>query len=115
MGRILHVKIFYLVESDVQLHTVALKLLRHYQLLNSYFNYATPTYGCAKYEWLKTFLELPNGIPSHDTFARVFAQINLESSLVFVRLGNKVRSPYFFLPFIQYTSSSLCPLVYLNL
>ncbi len=33
-------------------------------------------YGCAKYEWLKTFLELPNGIPSHDTFARVFAQIN---------------------------------------
>ncbi|MBD2518136.1 ISAs1 family transposase [Nostoc sp. FACHB-973] len=34
------------------------------------------TYGCAKYEWLTTFLELPNGIPSHDTFARVFAQIN---------------------------------------
>lgn len=34
------------------------------------------TYGCAKYEWLQTFLELPNGIPSHDTFARVFAQIN---------------------------------------
>ncbi|MHC5770860.1 MAG: ISAs1 family transposase [Nostoc sp.] len=33
-------------------------------------------YGCAKYEWLKTFLELPNGIPSHDTFARIFAQIN---------------------------------------
>lgn len=37
---------------------------------------AVETYGCAKYEWLKTFLELPNGIPSHDTFARVFAQIN---------------------------------------
>ena len=37
---------------------------------------AIETYGCAKYEWLKTFLELPNGIPSHDTFARVFAQIN---------------------------------------
>jgi hypothetical protein len=34
---------------------------------------AIETYGCAKYEWLKTFLELPNGIPSHDTFARVFA------------------------------------------
>jgi predicted transposase YbfD/YdcC len=29
-------------------------------------------YGVAKYEWLKTFLELPNGIPSHDTFRRVF-------------------------------------------
>ena len=24
-------------------------------------------------EWLQTFLELPNGIPSHDTFRRVFA------------------------------------------
>ncbi|MEH1780552.1 MAG: ISAs1 family transposase [Nostoc sp.] len=37
---------------------------------------AIETYECAKYEWLKTFLDLPNGIPSHDTFARVFAQIN---------------------------------------
>ncbi len=37
---------------------------------------AIETYGCAKYEWLKTFLELPNGIPSHDTFARVFTHIN---------------------------------------
>lgn len=25
--------------------------------------------------WLKTFLSLPNGIPSHDTFGRVFARI----------------------------------------
>jgi predicted transposase YbfD/YdcC len=32
-------------------------------------------YGNAKYEWLKSFLELPNGIPSHDTFSRVFARI----------------------------------------
>ena len=24
---------------------------------------AIETYGCAKYEWLKTFLELANGIP----------------------------------------------------
>ncbi|MBH8574079.1 ISAs1 family transposase, partial [Nostocaceae cyanobacterium CENA369] len=37
---------------------------------------AIELYGCTKYEWLKTFLELPNGIPSHDTFARVFAQVN---------------------------------------
>jgi predicted transposase YbfD/YdcC len=29
-------------------------------------------YGRAKRAWLKTFLELPNGIPSHDTFRRVF-------------------------------------------
>ena len=30
----------------------------------------------AKQDWLKTFLELPNGIPSHDTFGRVFSLIN---------------------------------------
>ncbi|MEG4508568.1 ISAs1 family transposase [Microcoleus sp. F6_B4] len=33
------------------------------------------TYGKAKFDWLKSFLELPNGIPSHDTFSRVFARI----------------------------------------
>src|SRR5262245_43648919 len=26
--------------------------------------------------WFARFLSLPNGIPSHDTFARVFAQLN---------------------------------------
>lgn len=35
-------------------------------------------YGESKYEWLKSFLELPNGIPSHDTFARVFARLDPE-------------------------------------
>ena len=30
-------------------------------------------YGKSKFDWLKTFLELPNGIPSHDTFGRVFS------------------------------------------
>lgn len=29
-------------------------------------------YGLRKLEWLQTFLELPHGIPSHDTFDRVF-------------------------------------------
>ena len=29
-------------------------------------------YGQAKREWLKTFLQLPHGIPSHDTLSRVF-------------------------------------------
>jgi predicted transposase YbfD/YdcC len=33
-------------------------------------------YGRSKLDWLKTFLELPNGIPSHDTFNRVFALLN---------------------------------------
>lgn len=35
-------------------------------------------YGKAKYAWLKTFLKLPHGIPSHDTFGRVFARIDPE-------------------------------------
>ena len=35
-------------------------------------------FGNAKLIWLKTFLELPNGIPSHDTFGRVFARLNAE-------------------------------------
>ncbi len=33
-------------------------------------------FGKEKEEWLKTFLELPNGIPSHDTFGRVFARLD---------------------------------------
>ena len=35
-------------------------------------------YGIARKKWLGEFLSLPNGIPSHDTFARVFSQINPE-------------------------------------
>jgi len=35
-------------------------------------------FGNAKLAWLRTFLELPNGIPSHDTFGRVFARLNAE-------------------------------------
>jgi predicted transposase YbfD/YdcC len=33
-------------------------------------------YGHCKHDWLKTFLELPNGIPAHDTIGRVFALLN---------------------------------------
>ena len=33
-------------------------------------------FGRAKFDWFKTFLELPNGIPSHDTLGRVFSLIN---------------------------------------
>jgi hypothetical protein len=33
-------------------------------------------YGRSKQTWLETFLALPNGIPSHDTFRRVFMLID---------------------------------------
>ena len=33
-------------------------------------------FGRSKRKWLKTFLELPHGIPSHDTFGRVFSKID---------------------------------------
>lgn len=36
-------------------------------------------FGQAKQAWLETFLELPHGIPSHDTFGRVFRRINPEA------------------------------------
>jgi predicted transposase YbfD/YdcC len=37
---------------------------------------AVETYGKAKQSWLATFLALPNGIPSHDTFSRVLALLD---------------------------------------
>lgn len=33
-------------------------------------------WGLSNLEWLRTFLTLPNGIPSHDTFGRVFARLD---------------------------------------
>jgi predicted transposase YbfD/YdcC len=35
-------------------------------------------FGKAKRDWFETFLELPHGIPSHDTFGRVFAHLDPE-------------------------------------
>jgi predicted transposase YbfD/YdcC len=37
---------------------------------------AMEAYGNAKREWFATFLALPNDIPSHDTFGRVFAALD---------------------------------------
>jgi hypothetical protein len=36
-------------------------------------------YERAKYKWLKRFLPLPQGIPSHETCARVFARLAPEA------------------------------------
>ena len=35
-------------------------------------------FGVRKEGWLRKMLELPNGIPSHDTFGRVFAMLDAE-------------------------------------
>ena len=32
-------------------------------------------FGKARQEWFSSFLELPNGIPSHNTFSRVFGAL----------------------------------------
>src|ERR1043165_6138478 len=39
---------------------------------------AVATYGETKEVWLRTFLALPHGIPSHDTFGRVFRLLDPE-------------------------------------
>jgi predicted transposase YbfD/YdcC len=39
---------------------------------------AIEAYGKTKQEWLEMFLELPHGIPSHDTFGRVFGMLETE-------------------------------------
>lgn len=36
-------------------------------------------YGATKEEWLRNYLELPGGIPSHDTFNRVFSLLDCEA------------------------------------
>ncbi len=33
-------------------------------------------FGHTKRKWFRQFLELPHGIPAHDTFARIFASTN---------------------------------------
>ena len=39
---------------------------------------AIEKFGKSKFEWLKTILKLPHGIPSHDTIGDLFSRINPE-------------------------------------
>jgi|tagenome__1003787_1003787.scaffolds.fasta_scaffold20693035_1 predicted transposase YbfD/YdcC len=49
-------------------------------------------FGNAKFDWFKTFLTLRSGIPSHDTFNRVFAAIDPKEFLdCFLRWTQSVR------------------------
>ena len=40
---------------------------------------AVAQFGRSKEAWLREFLALPNGIPSHDTFGRVFSLLQPEA------------------------------------
>lgn len=50
--------------------------------------------GRVKERWFRTFLELPNGIASHDTFSRVFARIDPDRfATCFSRWMHALREP----------------------
>jgi predicted transposase YbfD/YdcC len=50
-------------------------------------------FGLAQREWFRTFLELPGGIPSHDTFNRVFSAIDPRAFMdCFIRWTQTLRA-----------------------
>jgi predicted transposase YbfD/YdcC len=56
---------------------------------------STEEFGRAKEAWLRQFLELPHGIPSHDTFGRVFVLLSPRAfGAVLRRCVDSVREVY---------------------
>lgn len=52
------------------------------------------SFAQTKQEWLKTFLDLPHGVPSHDTFNRVFAALDAETfEICFIEWVKTMRLP----------------------
>src|SRR3954470_21779063 len=46
---------------------------------------AVERFGKAKADWFRRFLDLPNGIPSHDTFGRVLSLLDTEEWMASVQ------------------------------
>lgn len=49
--------------------------------------YEIEDYGEANESWLKSVLELPNGIPFHDTYNRLFSRIDRRLCKIVLSIG----------------------------
>ncbi|MBU6955634.1 ISAs1 family transposase [Hahella sp. HN01] len=66
-----------LLIDGVKHHFSSLPDLRRETLRHNFYDVLIITrFGDAKKEWFESFLELPNGIPSHDTFNNIFAKLD---------------------------------------
>ncbi len=74
-------------------------------------------YGHDKEDWLRTFLELPYGIPSHDTFYRIFCALDPEAfETCFIRWVRSFFSAVFVNIVVASTQAALlnCPAMHLS-
>jgi predicted transposase YbfD/YdcC len=64
-------------------------------------------FGECRQAWLKRFLALPNGIPSHDTFERVFARLDPQAFQACFRSWIAALSAHLHLPHIAIDGKTL--------
>ena len=69
---------------------------------------AIATFGQGRHTWLKRFLALPNGIPSHDTFERVFDRLDPQAFQACFRSWIAVLSMHLKMPHIAIDGKTLC-------